>query len=411
MSFAKEMTNQNTETSIYWLRNLVVCSFGAFTTIVGMTLLLPFLPLYVQDVGIQGDAAIAQWSGIIYGATYFSAALVAPLWGRLGDRYGRKLMLIRASFGMAICIALMGLATNIWQLFALRILIGCAGGYASGAAILAATQTPKHKIGWALGIVSSGVMAGNFIGPLIGGILPNHIGIRSCFLLISGFIFITFLATIFLIKEEKTIFKQRQQKQNIRDVLSSLAKKTPIIIMLLTGTVLMFANMSIEPIITIYVKTLIADISKLTLWAGIVMSLTALGSALSASFLGRLADKIGHSNVLIGALTVCAIMLIPQAFVTNVWQLAILRFLMGVALGGLIPCITSILRNYVPDTALGTILGFSVSAQYVGQVSGPVTGGFIAGHIGMKSVFFMTAIVMMIIALLNYDLKKRTPNV
>ena len=166
----------------HWRRNLAVCVFGSFTTIVAMTLLLPFLPLYVEQLGVHDHAAIVQWSGIAYGATFFTAALVAPLWGRLADRYGRKLMLIRASLGMAVAMSLIGMAQNVWQLVALRLLAGLLGGYASGSIVLVATQTPKARSGWALGMLSSGIMAGNLVGPLIGGALPPLIGIRATFL-------------------------------------------------------------------------------------------------------------------------------------------------------------------------------------------------------------------------------------
>ncbi|WP_369071102.1 MFS transporter, partial [Burkholderia gladioli] len=165
----------------HWRRNLAVCVFGSFTTIVSMTLLLPFLPLYVEQLGVHEPAAIVQWSGIAYGATFFTAALTAPLWGRLADRYGRKLMLIRASLGMTIVMSLMGIAHDVWQLVALRLAVGLLGGYASGSTVLVATQTPKARCGWALGLLSSGIMAGNIAGPLIGGWLPSLIGIRATF--------------------------------------------------------------------------------------------------------------------------------------------------------------------------------------------------------------------------------------
>ncbi|RWF38696.1 MAG: MFS transporter, partial [Mesorhizobium sp.] len=187
--------------NVHWRRNLAVCFAGSFSTLIAMTLLLPFLPLYVEQLGAKGHAAIVQWSGIAYGATFLAAALVAPLWGRLGDRYGRKLMLVRASFGMAICMSLTGMVETVWQLVLLRLLIGFAGGYSSGSTILVAMQTPKERSGWALGVLSAGITAGSLVGPLLGGALPPLIGIRATFLLSGGVIFLAFLATTFLIKE------------------------------------------------------------------------------------------------------------------------------------------------------------------------------------------------------------------
>jgi MFS family permease len=386
-----------------WQRNLIICVFGSFTTIVAMTLLLPFLPLYVEQLGVTDHAAIVQWSGIAYGAAFFTAALTAPLWGRLADRYGRKLMLIRASLGMAIAMSLTGMAHNVWQLLALRLLTGLLGGYASGSTILVATQTPRARSGWALGVLSAGIMAGNLIGPLIGGVLPPLIGIRSTFLFAGGVIFITFLGTTFLIREEKRPPKARADK---RGGWSQIPDKRPIVAMLVTGLLLMVANMSIEPIITVYVAQLV-EASQVTFIAGVVMSAAALGSILSSSHLGKLADRVGHWRVITACLVVSALLLIPQAFVTSGWQLILLRFLMGLALGGLLPCIASVIQHNVPDTVSGGILGYSVSSQYAGQVIGPLAGGFVGGHIGMRAVFLGTSVLMAACAVGNFVVEKR----
>ncbi len=374
-------------TERYWKQNLAVCLIGSFTTLVAMSLLLPFLPLYVEELGVEDHAAIVQWSGIAYGATFLSAALVAPLWGRLGDRYGRKLMLIRASLGMAIAMSLIGMVENIWQLVGLRLFVGIAGGYSSGSMILVATQTPKEKTGWALGALSAGIMAGNLAGPLLGGALPPIIGIRATFWLAGGVIFLTFLATTFLIREER-VPPKRAKGEKTESIWSAIPDKRPVIAMLFTGMLLMFANMSIEPIITVYVMQLMQDQASVTFVSGLVMAAAALGSILSASRLGRLADRIGHSRIIIGALGVAALLLIPQAFVKEAWQLIGLRFLMGLALGGLLPCISAVIRHNVPDRVAGGVLGYSVSSQYVGQVAGPGCRRFCRGpfrHAGSVS--------------------------
>jgi MFS transporter, DHA1 family, multidrug resistance protein len=379
------------ETERYWRRNLAVCLLGSFTTIVAMTLLLPFLPLYVEQLGVSDRAAIAQWSGVAYGATFFAAALVAPLWGRLADRYGRKLMLIRASLGMAVAMSLIGMAHNVWELVGLRLFAGFAGGYASGSTILVATQTPKARSGWALGMLTSGIMAGNLVGPLIGGALPPLIGIRGTFWLAGAVIFLTFIATTAFIREDKR--PALTKKASAQAGWSQIPDKRPVVAMLAMGLLLMLANMSIEPIITIYVGQLVEG-SRVTIVSGIAMSAAALGSILSASRLGRLADRIGHWPVLVGALAASALLLIPQAFVTTGWQLVGLRFLMGLALGGLLPCVTSIIRHNVPDGIVGRVLGYSTSSQYAGQVAGPMLGGFVGGHIGMSAVFIGTSLLM-----------------
>ncbi|PXW25412.1 multidrug efflux MFS transporter [Paraburkholderia caballeronis] len=388
----EETVSPHDSVNRHWQRNLVVCLFGSFTTIVAMTVMLPFLPLYVEELGVHGHAAIVQWSGIAYSAAFFTAALVAPLWGRLGDRYGRKPMLVRASLGMALTMSLIGMSRNIWQLVALRLVVGFAGGYSSGSTILVATQTPRDRSAWALGVLSSGIMAGNLIGPLVGGSLPPLIGIRGTFWLAGGVIFIAFVATCLLVKEEP-----RRQSITTRAAgrWAAIPDKRPVVAMLATGLLLMLANMSIEPIITVYVATLVDRPERVTIVAGFAMSAAALGSILSASRLGRLADRIGHGRVIVGAMGVAALLLVPQAFVTAGWQLVALRFLMGVALGGLLPCIAAVIRHNTPDQIAGSVLGYSVSAQFAGQVLGPLAGGFVGGHLGMRAVFLGTSVLML----------------
>ena len=392
--------------SPFWQRNLAVAIFGSFTTIIGMTLLLPFLPLYIQELGVSDPAAIVQWSGIAFGATFLSAALVAPLWGQLADRYGRKLMLIRASLGMTLAISLLGMAQNVTQFVLLRLLVGLLGGYASGSFVLVATQTPKARSAWALGMLSSGIMAGNLAGPLVGGYLPSIIGIRSTFLAAGAVIFVAFLATALLIREEKRPPSQTKAKQKAG--FSAVVDRRPLYAMLFTGMLLMLANMSIEPIITVYVGQLVSNPAQVTLVSGFVMSGAALGSILSAPRLGKLADRVGHWRVIIGCLAVSALLLVPQAFVTAGWQLVALRFLMGASLGGLLPCVASVIRHNVPDHVAGTMLGYSTSSQYVGQVVGPVLGGFVGGHFGMRAVFFGTAVLMALGACFNVWARTRT---
>lgn len=258
--------------------------------------------------------------------------------------------------------------------------------------MLVATQTPKARSGWALGVLAAGVMAGNLAGPLIGGALPPLVGIRATFWLAGGLIFLIFLATAFLIREERPARSPAGSKPV--GVWRQVPDRRPVVAMLATGTLLMFAVMSIEPIITVYVQQLVRDARAVTLVAGLTMSATALGSILSAPRLGRLADRIGHWPVLTASLAVAALLLVPQAFVDAAWQLVALRFLMGLALGGLLLCVTSLIRHSAPARVTGTLLGWATSAQYVGQVAGPLVGGFVGGRFGMRPVFLATALLL-----------------
>jgi MFS family permease len=212
------------------------------------------------------------------------------------------------------------------------------------------------------------------------------------FLAAGGIIFVAFLTTTFLIKEAPR--RSRRSAAARHGGWASIPDKRPVVAMLVTGMLLMLANMSIEPIITVYVATIVPDEARVTIVAGFAMAAAALGSILSASRLGHLADRLGHLKVIVGCLGVSAVLLIPQAFVTTGWQLVGLRFLMGLSLGGLLPCVATVIRHDVPERIAGSILGYSTSSQYVGQVAGPLAGGFVGGHIGMRAVFFGTSALM-----------------
>ncbi|HTH98292.1 MAG TPA: MFS transporter [Stellaceae bacterium] len=389
----------------HWRRNLAICFFGSFTTLVSMTLLVPFLPVYIQELGVTDHAAITLWSAVAFGATFFAAGLVSPLWGWLADRYGRRPMLIRASLGMAIAMSLMGMAHAVWQLVALRLLAGFLGGYSSSATVFVATQTPKARAGWALGVLSSGITAGGLVGPLVGGVLPPLIGIRETFFISGATIMVAFLLTVALIREAPRSAAQRRARKESGG-WRAVPDKRPIIAMLVSGVLVTTANMSIEPIITLYVGQ-ISPGANVTFVAGLIMSAAALGAILSAPRLGKLADRIGHWGVIIGCLSAAALLLVPQAFVTAGWQLILLRLLQGMAMGGLLPCISAVIRHNVPEHVVGTILGYSISAQFVGLVAGPSLGGLVGAHIGLRTVFLATAAVLALGAIYNH-LTRRT---
>lgn len=387
------------EDNPYWRRNLVVCALGAFSTIVGMTLVLPILPLYLGHLGVRGTAAVTTWSGVAYAATFVTAGITAPIWGYLGDRYGRKLMMIRASLGMAIAMLLMGFAQNAWQLVLFRLLTGLLGGYASGANILVAAQTPKRRTAWALGIVSSAVMAGNIVGPLVGGVLGNYVGYRSAFFVTAGLIFIAFIGTVIFLREPAPVQAPSSlEKQRQRESLGwrAVPNKRVVAMMLSLSALLMFALVSVEPIISVHVEHLLGSHRHVALYGAIVFSVTAVGTVISSPMLGALADRIGHVRVLTASLACVALLFVVQGLVSALWLFIVVRFFAGIALGGITPSVIAMIRGLIPQSVVGIVLGYNVSAQYVGQVCGPLVAGWVAGLWGTASVFFVTAAVVVL---------------
>ncbi|AJK50898.1 MFS transporter [Burkholderia plantarii] len=388
----------------YWKRNLAICVFGSFTTLVSLSMLLPFLPLYVEQLGVTNPAGIVQWSGVAFGATFFGTAITAPLWGRLADRYGRKPMLVRAAIGMAVVMSLIGVAHSVTELVVLRLAAGLIGGYASASIVMVGTQAPRERAGWALGVLSTGALAGNLIGPLVGGFLPALVGIRGTFFVGGAVIAVAAVATIALVRED---FERGVDGRARRDAAPGAHATRPAIeraalgALLVTAMMVLLANMSIEPIITVYIGQLGVPHDHLARTAGIVMAASALGSMITAPRLGALADRVGGWPVIVGCLLVTGVMLLPQAFVTQWWQLALLRGLMGMSIAGLLPSIAKLVRHAVDEHRSGSVLGYLQSAQFSGQVVGPLIGGQIGAHVGLHAVFFVTSALLVLCAVVD----------
>lgn len=384
----------------YWKRNLAIAVFGSFSTLVSLSMLLPFLPLYVEQLGVSSPASIVQWSGIAFGATFLGTALTAPLWGHLADRYGRKPMLVRAAFGMAVMMSLIGMAHSVMELVLLRLLAGLVGGYASAATVMVGTQAPRDRSGWALGVLSVGALSGSLVGPLVGGFLPDLVGIRGTFFVGGGVIALAALITLFFVREDFNRALDTRAPSH-EQASAGIAHKPLMFTLLVTAMMVLLANMSIEPIITVYIGQLGVPHDHLARFAGIVMATSAFGSMLTSARLGAFADRVGSDRVIIGCLLVTALVMLPQAFVTQWWQLAVLRGLMGMSMAGLLPAVAKGVRALVEDHKTGKTLGYLQSSQFAGQVAGPLIGGQIGAWVGLREVFFVTAALLLLCAALN----------
>lgn len=355
---------------------------------------MPFLPLFIEHLGVRDVAGIERWSGIAFGSTFLLAAIFSPIWGRLADTHGRKLMLMRASLGMAIIMALMGFSQNIYQLVGLRLIMGAVSGYVSTSIALIAIQTPKTHSGWALGTLSTAPMGGVLLGPLLGGVLAELIGIRHIFWVTGVFLFCAFLITLCFVQDSPILTQETVLTG--REVWGAIPDIRQLLSLFLTVFMLQVANLSVEPIVTVYIKQLASHSNHVAMISGMVFAASGLAAIIMAPLLGKISDRIGPHRVLMAALVASALLLIPQAYVQNPWQLMGLRFLMGIAVSGLLPSVNSLLRRMVPDHISGRIYGYSQSAQHMGSIIGPVMGGQMAAIWGIRAVFFSTSTLLLI---------------
>jgi MFS family permease len=382
-------------------RNLMVCWFGIFVTMIGMSQIAPVLPLYIEQLGVHDTALIEQSSGIAFGITFIVSAIFSPIWGHAADKFGRKPMLLRASFGMSVIIFSMAFAQNVYQLIALRMLQGVITGYSTVCITLIAAQTNKKNAGWTLGVLSTSSIAGSLLGPIFGGYIDEIFGLKYVFFITGLLLMIAFLATLLFVKEQ---FNSSNKKVlSGRDVWRLLPDQGLIVTLFATSFVLTFAFYTIAPIITVYVTQLSSNTNHIALFSGMVFSASGLASIFAAPKLGRLSDKIGPQKVLLVALIASALIFIPQAFVKNQWQLMALRFILGLATAGLAPSINSLVKRITPDSLTGRVFGFNMSAQYLGVFGGSIFGGQIAAHYGIRYVFFITSTLLFMNAVWVYN--------
>lgn len=372
-----------------WKRNLIVCWFGMFVTGVGMSQIAPILPLYIKQLGVHDPAAIAQFSGFAFGITFIISAIFSPIWGKAADKFGRKPMLLRASLGMSLVIGSMGFAHHVYVLIGLRLLQGAITGYSAACTTLIATQTDEEHSGYALGTLSTASIAGSLLGPTIGGYIAENFGLQNSFFITGALLMIAFITTTLFVKE--TFHHENKKSLSMKGVWKIVPEKSLTITLFVTYFILTVALYSVEPIMTVYVTQLSSHSSHVALIAGLTFSASGLANIIAAPRLGKLSDKVGAHKVILVSLLFSGLIFIPQAFVNNPWELMGLRFLLGLAAGGLIPSVNILMKKITPPELTGRVFGFNMSAGYLGVFAGSVLGGQVAAAFGMRYVFIITS--------------------
>ncbi|MFA9557338.1 MFS transporter [Evansella sp. AB-rgal1] len=375
-----------------WRRNLYILMVCQFCVMGAMTMIIPFLPLYLQELGVTDPRAVSRWAGIIFGANFLSAFLFSPLWGKLADRHGRKMMLLRSGFGMAIVITLTGFATGPWSLLLLRLLNGMISGFIPAAIALMSMSTPKKDVGYALGLLQAGAVAGGIFGPLFGGMMADLFGFRTIFYITGAVILVAAIVCLLFVKEN-FVKKEEKVKTNTLQDFKKIVSTSPILSLFFVFFIIQMALIGINPLLSIYVQEL-SPSQNVAFYAGLAMSIMGFANMSASPFLGRISDRKGAHHVLFFSLLFAAIVTLPQAFVQSYWQLIAFRFLLGLCLGGLIPSINSLIRHLAPTGMESRTYGFSNSAMYLGTMIGPIAGGWLASYAGIRSLFLVSFVLL-----------------
>lgn len=382
-------------TNNIWKKNLFILSIAVFIAGIAFSEIMPFLPLYVASLGDFSHQELNFWSGFIYAGMYIVSAITSPLWGKLADKKGRKLMILRASFGMAIAIGAMGLVTNVYQLFALRCLQGLFAGFVSNSNALIATQTPKEKAGQAMGTMASSVTAGTLLGPLVGGFLASIFSYRITFFITGILLFTTFIMSFLWVKEDNFVAKNTAKLDKTKDVIKQFNSPILIFGLLITTMIIQAANNSINPIVSLFVKQLLHNHGNVVLISGIIAALPGIATFAVASKFGALGDKIGTHKIIIAGFIAASLFFFATAFVQNTIELGILRFLVCFSDACLFPQVQTMLTKNSPAAITGRVFSWNQSAMYLGNIIGPLIGTTVSGLSNYSMVFLVTAVIVL----------------
>ncbi|WP_105112913.1 multidrug efflux MFS transporter [Streptococcus suis] len=374
--------------SSYWKQNLKVAWLGNFLTGTSFTLVMPFISVFVEELGV-GPGQVEYYAGLAVSVNALAAALMAPVWGSLADRYGRKPMMVRAAFAMIFTMGGMAFVPNVFWLLALRVLNGVFTGYIPNATALIASQVPKDKTGYALGTLSTGAVAGNLIGPTLGGILAEMFGVHTVFLLVGLLYAIVVLLTVFYIREDFVPIKKGEE-MSVKEVFEQVKDRQMLVGLFVTSMIIIAAAQAVVPILTLYVRHL-GQTDNLLFVAGFIISLPGMASLVTSGYLGKIGDRIGNHRLLLIALTYSLLINVFCVFAENPFQLGLLRFMYGFGTGALLPSVNSLLTKLTPKEGISRIFSYNQLFNNLGSVVGPMMGSAVAAQLGYDWVFYLSS--------------------
>ena len=398
------MPTRDSEAPPAWRRTLLVAFVAQVLALMGFTLIFPFLPLYIQTLGVHGRA-VPIWAGVISFSGSLPLVLMGPVWGSVGDRYGRKAMVIRAMSSGAVTMGLLAVAPNIWALVTLLMLSGLLTGVNAPLQALVSTVAPRAEMGRSMGLMLSGIFTGVALGPLVGGVLDDHLGFRGTFVCSAGLLLTAALLVLVGI-EERFVAPRVVPGQSVLSPFRTFLEVavTPgLLLMALALFMVQTSSTTPAPLLPLFIPRLTGvpvahGVPQTSTAVGLILAVSGLCAALASWVAPRVSGAYGYRRVLIGALALAGVLYVPAFFVHAVWQLVLVRAAVGLALGAALPAAGAIIGLITPSHRRGAAYGLTSSAESLGFAVGPLLGGSLGALLGIRVVFLLTAAALLVVA-------------
>lgn len=358
---------------------------------IGMSMVVPFLPLYIKTLGITGPDELKRWSGLVFSGVFITAVIATPFWGWLGDKVGKKKMVIRAIFGLAVSQLFIGLSQDVYQLFVFRMLQGALSGFIAASLALVSANTPKENTGYAIGFLASSTAAGNVLGPFVGGLLADTFGYRNVFFITSALCFVSGVLVMLFVKE---VHKVKKTNNNVFDNYRFAFSTKNIRYSMFTLILSAAAISMIQPLFALFIESKTGDIKYLATVTGSVFGIIGVFQVISSPLWGKRNDLKGYKKNISFALLGAGIGYALHVVTHGVWELIPIRAFLGFCIGGVLPSLYSFISTNTPSDRKGGIIGIASSLTMFGNLIGPVSSGYIASVTSINFVFILSGIVL-----------------
>jgi DHA1 family multidrug resistance protein-like MFS transporter len=390
-----------------WRRTYISIWISQFISIVGFAYALPFSPYYIQELGVTDPVQLRIWVALFAAATPLTLAISSPLWGAASDKFGHRLMMLRATFCATVVLGLMGLVKNVESLIFLRLLQGALTGTFTASQIMVATYAPPERSGRALGSLSAAVFSGAMFGAFFGGLTSSFFGYRTVFFIGSGLLLLSALIILFGTAEERTAPDSavtHDPENGNSPSRNAFLLAIPILALIAGVSLVRQFDMAMMPLL---VQEIYGSLEGVSIYTGILFAISGVAGFMASTWMGRLSDRVHPARIGLLSTIGAALAVIPMGIATSLWVLYPARFAMMFGAGGLEATSQIWLSKVTPKEHKGLIFGWASTARSIGWVAAPLISGGIAAGFGLRPVYYVNAaLFLMMIPLILWTRKR-----